>query len=122
MQVIKKQKEIMQIHYFLSFTFVDEKDNGRGFCFACDKNGRVIENNDDLDKCLNGEYNVKNDGVVKYISTHIEPAQIKCNCGNIINLKELENKCSCGLVYKKEPDALEKQMWFAISERWEKTI
>ena len=79
-------------------------DAGSGFSFPCDKNGNLLNLNpaakEYLEKCLNGTFDVIDDGICPYTHSWTEPAEARCHCGHVIQLASFTNTCEkCGRDY-----------------------
>jgi len=104
MNILTTRRELVEhVAYVRSFHWRD--DPGAGFSFDCDESGAIdraalypeaIEN---LDKCLDGSFDVVDDGVEKREWQHWEPAQGRCPCGEIVYLDHFTNTCRCGRDY-----------------------
>jgi hypothetical protein len=102
--ILTKRSEIVEcFEYSLGFEW--RESPGGGFSFDCDEHGNVdraalypeaIEN---LDKCLDGTYDVRPEGVLKREWTYREPAIGKCHCGLEVVLDHFTNACRCGRDY-----------------------
>lgn len=101
--IIKESEHKVNVWYERVFDY--EGEPGCGYGFPCDKDGNLSPDlldvaYDNYKKCLAGvEHNGKkliDKGVVKYEQGYREPAQLKCNCGEVISLvNEYLGACSC---------------------------
>lgn len=75
-------------------------DPNAGFSFTCDAEGNVGElpeaARENYEKCISGEYDVIDQGVVSFIHRWQEPAAIECPCGCEVDLYGFTNTCECG--------------------------
>lgn len=104
MKIIRKSQWIHVESYGLDFDFKDKQDGG--FSFPCTKEGQLLmeeiqhpAGQENLRKCLSGEYDVIPQGVVDYSYNYFEHAQGQCSCGEIVDLLGFTNECKCGLEY-----------------------
>ena len=85
MEIISDSKLAKVIEYELEFTYNDQP--GSGYSFPCDKDGNVNRESlhtagqENLDKCLSGEYDVSPGQIVGRSYTVREPAIGICACG-----------------------------------------
>lgn len=95
--LLTTRQRITNTTYARHFTWRDTP--GAGFSFDCDEQGNILsagfapEALDNLAKCLDGTFDVTDDGVVTYTNTYIEPATIRCSCGEIVALEHFTNTC-----------------------------
>jgi len=101
--LVTHSKRVHCVEYGLSFGWREHPD--AGYSFDCDENGVVdrsklypeaIEN---LNKCLDGTFDVIAEGVVKREWSYREPAVGKCSCGAQVFLNHFTNTCECGRDY-----------------------
>lgn len=102
MEIIKEAKRVTNKTYALDFEYRNE--SGSGFSFDCDKHGNLKELNpeamENYQKCVSGEYDVVFNGVKEYSNTYTEPAEGKCDCGQLVTLYGFTNTCEgCGADY-----------------------
>lgn len=101
MEIIKQRERVEVESYMLCFSWKDSP--GSGFSFPCDKEGNVESMNpdaqDNLDKCLNGTYDVIAKGVENYSYSYTSPKIGKCHCGREVQLDHFTNTCDCGADY-----------------------
>ena len=103
--MMKPSKRITVTEYRRSFIW--REDPGSGFGFDCDEHRNIdIEKlqepaREKLRKCLNGEYDVIDEGVIKHVYSYIEPGEIDCvNCKETVVLhSSWLNTCECGIDY-----------------------
>lgn len=81
--IIKHAERKERITYCRSFVYT--ADPGAGFSFDCDKEGNLLNPTgvhlETFNKCLSGEYDVIDTGIVEYRSTYTELAVLLCDCG-----------------------------------------
>lgn len=72
-------------------------DPNAGFAFNCDKEGNVLNLQDaaqeNYNKCLSGEYDVIDQGVIPFVHRWTDPAAIECPCGAEVELYGFTNTC-----------------------------
>lgn len=103
-QIIKQSERIHHVEYEFSFQWAD--DPGSGFVFPCDEQGNIFMDQlqlpglENLQKCLDGTYNVLPGKLEKLEWSYTEPAILKCDCGREVYLDNtLANSCECGREY-----------------------
>lgn len=104
-EIIKPTKIIRMVEY--SRKFVWRNDHQSGFSFDCDEHGNILTKDfqepalKNLDKCLKGEYDVIDCGIVRYEYGQIEPSVLRCDCGAELVLYDpfLETCEKCGADY-----------------------
>jgi hypothetical protein len=103
-EIISKGQRITVEEYALCFDWKNEP--GSGFSFPCDKQGKLDLvkihpiGQENLTKCLNGEYEVTSRGVRDYSYAYREPARGRCSCGRVVVLEDpMTNTCDCGQEY-----------------------
>jgi len=86
--------------------FSYRKDPGSGFAFPCDEKGHVdlmslpIDALDNYRKCVDGEYNVVDEGVRQYKKAPEPQAEGHCLCGEAVALDRFTCPCQgCGREY-----------------------
>lgn len=103
--IVTPSQLIHCVEYGLSFRWRGERDSG--FSFDCDEMAHVdrsklapeaIEN---LNKCLDGTFDVIFEGVQKREWHYREPAIGRCSCGEEVWLEHFTNTCKCGRDYDK---------------------
>jgi hypothetical protein len=103
MNIVRRRQMVQVERYALGFEWNDMP--GAGFSFPCDKQGNILQNEmcpeawQNLEGCLSGEYAVISQGVKDYSYTYWEPAQGRCSCGEMVELLDFTNTCSCGFEY-----------------------
>lgn len=103
LELVKKSERKTRIDYYREFSF--RLEHGRGCSFPCDKNGKLHDDmcqsaKQNYENCMNGTYDVIDNGIVPYTTSWIEHAQGKCECGHIITLATFTNTCEkCGRDY-----------------------
>jgi len=102
MKIISKRELVECVAYSHSFEWRDKP--GAGFSFPCDKDGKLDGLNpcaqENLDKCLSGEYDVVDHGIEQHEWTYREPAVGVCEeCGEEVALAHFTNTCECGADY-----------------------
>jgi hypothetical protein len=92
------------VTYYRHFHWKD--DPGAGFLFPCDERGNVDmvmlsePGRKNYEKCIDGNYNVVDDGVRANRDTWREPAVGRCHCGEEVVLSGFTNTCEkCGTDY-----------------------
>lgn len=77
-----------------------------GFSFPCDDSGNVdVETLHpaalaNYQKCLNGTFDVVDEGVITFERSYRHPSVIRCeSCGNPVALGNFTNPCECGVDY-----------------------
>lgn len=99
---ISQSRYVETTFYFLDFQRVE---GGGGFCFPCDKDGKIEVLNPDgqknYDDCISGKVKVIRVGVRPYHNRYREPAVIECNhCRCHVVLDDfMTNRCKCGTFY-----------------------
>lgn len=104
------------VHYSHGFTW---RDGRGGYSFDCDESGNVEHKNDAAKdnylKCLDGTYDVVNEGIERYVSSYRHRAIIKCRgCKNgEVSLANFTNTCGdCGADYNMSGQRLSpRQFW-----------
>jgi hypothetical protein len=103
-EIIKHPHFETHVEYTRHFTW--RNDPGRGFAFPSDERGEV-----DLEQlkpeglinyrgCIDGSYDVIDDGPVKYEWEVKRPGILKCECGEEVEFHEFTNTCDkCGRDY-----------------------
>jgi hypothetical protein len=103
-EFIRLSKRIERVDYEHLFAWTNTP--GSGFAFPCDEHGNVKL--DDLSpraaenyrKCVSGEFDVVDEGIVRYPHAYLEPAAIRCCCGRELELPDgWLNTCECGRDY-----------------------
>jgi hypothetical protein len=101
MTIIRDAQEIIETTYEREFIWRDNPD--AGFSFPCDQEGNLINPNevslDKYQKCIKGEYDVIDKGIVKYTRRYRQPAVLLCSCGLEVELRRFTNTCDCGADY-----------------------
>lgn len=104
MKIIRERERITVQQYERSFTWVDHPDGG--FSFPCDAEGTVDVSalfdfgRENYQKCIDGTYNVIDNGAVLYEHTYTLPAVLLCICGETVHLEDaLYNMCTCRRFY-----------------------
>jgi hypothetical protein len=103
MHIVRTSQTVKVEVYALTFEW--KAMPGAGFSFTCDKKGTLLRDTlpalaqENLEKCLSGEFAVTSQGVKDYSYTYLEPAQGCCSCGRIVELADFTNTCDCGLEY-----------------------
>jgi hypothetical protein len=117
---IRHQAERVRVELWrLEFDYLASP--GSGFSFDCDRNGRIdytklcYEAQQNLDKCIHGEYPVDKGRIVDISYTYRQAAILECNCGEVIDLEDvLTNECpKCGRLYSGSGESL------APIEQWD---
>lgn len=103
-RIIKERWIEEYVRYWHDFTFANDPD--RGFSFDCDEAGNpfpmeepALEN---YQKCINGEYNVVDNGIQECHARIKHPAIMECedpSCRAHIELEGFTNTCQCGIDY-----------------------
>jgi len=98
MEIIQKSQRVQVERYALDYEWNDTP--GAGFSFPCDKDGNLLMDEipetarENLNKCLNGEYPVKAEGVKDYSYSYFQAAIGKCICSRLVTLDDaLTNTC-----------------------------
>lgn len=96
MKIIRKRERKTKIEYNLSFSW--KHDPSSGFSFPCDEKGKLLlplskaaEAN--YNNCINGKYDVINEGIRKHSWTYTEPSIGLCSCGEEVYLDSFTNTC-----------------------------
>jgi hypothetical protein len=110
-KIIEKAETLTTTTYSRDFRWNDAPE--AGFSFPCDSNGRVDPTSmapaaqENLQKCLDGTYNVTDEGVRQYTNTYTTPAILLCGCGETVSLDGFTNTCAaCGADYSKDGNLL----------------
>jgi hypothetical protein len=97
MKIIKPRRDIENKEYERSFAWRDYHHLSAGFSFSCDADGNFLpmvpaaEAN--LQRCLDGTYDVIDEGIRCRKWTHTEPAVGQCRCGAEVELDGFTNTC-----------------------------
>lgn len=113
-KIIEESKYVTETWYERTFEF--EGSPNCGYSFDCDKDGNLSKELcdaaiDNYKRCLKGgiEWNGKkliDKGIIQRKQTYRQPAQLKCNCGEIIPLvNEYMGACSCPVC----------EQWYSLS-------
>lgn len=102
MKIIKQRERVTDIYYTHDFYWKD--DPSGGFTFPCDENGVSLQLNpcavNNYKKCINGEYDVIDQGIIKHTSNYMSAAIGVCSCGCKVELSNFTNTCDrCGKDY-----------------------
>jgi len=103
MKILEHSKTVHVECYQRSFYW--SNDSNSGFGFYCDKDGTIIteeasENRiANYEKCLNGTYDVIDEGVKDCSHSYFVHSIGECSCGRQIELAHFTNDCECGLLY-----------------------
>jgi len=95
--IIKKRERIETVEYQRSFDWRDRP--GSGFSFDADVEGNVDaaklnpSARENYEKCVSGEFDVVDKGLVVYRNVYTEPAVLKCDCGAHMSLDGFTNTC-----------------------------
>ena len=101
MEIITQREAKTEKHHNRDFA----TGEGSGYSFPCSKEGVIAtpehpEGRENLRKCLAGELDVEDEGVVSWTNHWTESAVGKCSCGREVVLSDpLDNSCDCGLCY-----------------------
>jgi hypothetical protein len=108
--LVTRSRRVECVEYVLEFTC--RECPSAGFSFECDKHGAVDRDTlypeavENLDKCLDGTFDVIAEGVRKREWSYREPAVGKCSCGSMVVLDHFTNACQCGRDYNSSGDLL----------------
>ncbi len=92
MRIIREKQRIEHVRYDRAFEWVDRP--GAGFGFTCDEQGNPTEPaSDNLRRCLDGTFAVRDCGVRVTRWSHVEPAVGLCSCGAEVELESFTNTC-----------------------------
>jgi hypothetical protein len=96
MKIIRQRERKTKTEYNLSFYWKDEPN--AGFGFDCDEKGKLLPFDNEYAKenynnCINGKYDVINEGVKKHTWSYIDCAIGKCICGEEVYLDSFTNTC-----------------------------
>ena len=101
MEIIKKAERVHVTEYYHDYRW--NHDENSGFSFECDKDGNIDEASKNegamynLERCRNGEYNVKYNGIKTREHSYMEPAVGICRCGEKVSLHYDDIACGkCG--------------------------
>jgi hypothetical protein len=106
LELISLRRRIFRVSYERYFEWNDM--SGAGFGFNCLEDGQILwplhePANENLRKCLSGEYAVTDQGIRKFESSYIEPAVGRCQCGRDVVLDGDTRgegiDCECGRIY-----------------------
>ncbi len=101
--IIQERENGISVTYARCFEW--RNDPGAGFSFECDEHGTIVPSKhesgrENLRKCLTGEYDVIDKGIVTYRSRYSCPAIGRCTCGAEVVLSQSDNDCEkCGAIY-----------------------
>jgi hypothetical protein len=92
--IIKHRETVNCVTYYHAYFYPGTES---GFQFPCDANGKIEPlqpaGQENLDKCLNGTYNVVDAGVIKFEHSYTTPAVCECACGCEVELSGFTNTC-----------------------------
>ena len=121
MEIVQRSHHTYVERYALLFAWNDTPK--AGFSFPCTKEGIVesglpLPAQDNLKKCLSGEYAVTPQGVVDCSYTYFQASIGRCECGEIIELADFTNTCECGREYNSSgqllaPRSQWEEPWYA---------
>lgn len=104
MRIIHRSQRIEDVTY--SRTFHWRTSPGSGFGFPCDEQGTIDiaalaePARANLTDCLDGTFDVVDDGVQRYVNRYTEPAVGECDrCRREVELGRFTNECECGADY-----------------------
>jgi hypothetical protein len=103
MKIIRKRKTVQYTLYRRVFDYHDRP--GSGFSFPCDAHGELDlyempeEACKNFQRCLNGELDVIDRGVVWLNADYTQSAAGQCDCGVVVELTGFTNTCECGADY-----------------------
>ena len=123
MKIFKQRERVALVNYSHDFCWKDEPSGG--FTFPCDENGVLLKLNpcaeDNYKKCVDGEYDVVNEGIRKHTSSYMSPAIGVCSCGCKVELANFTNTCEkCESDYNLNGDLLapRTQWGYETGESW----
>jgi hypothetical protein len=86
--ILRYSEMKLEYDYFLEFKLND--GTSRAFSFPCNEAGDLNsipeEAQENLNKCLDGTYDVTRRGVVRYERSYRVPALARCECGKKLEL------------------------------------
>ena len=99
MKIVENSKTVHVECYQRFFHWSD--DSTSGFGFYCDKDGTITTDTRiaNYEKCLNGTYDVVDDGIKDCSHSYFVNSIGECSCGRQIELAHFTNECKCGLLY-----------------------
>ena len=102
-KITTPRRTIETVTHYLAYSFGND---GCGFNFPCDKDGKIIYEGmqvcalANLERCEKGEDGITFDGLKTHTSSYRAPAEALCSCGRTIYLDDpLDNECECGKCY-----------------------
>lgn len=101
MKITKHRERVEIVEYARRFVF--RNDPNYGFSFDCDEHGnldvpKLVREN--YEKCVRGEHDVIDEGIVKFVRHYNDPARGLCKCGREVVLDGFTNTCDgCGRDY-----------------------
>lgn len=94
-QIISKAQRVTDVTYARCFEW--RTMPGAGFSFPCNAVGTVAQLNpaaqENLEKCVDGTYDVVDQGVQEYTNRYTIAAVLKCDCGAKVQLDGFTNTC-----------------------------
>jgi uncharacterized CHY-type Zn-finger protein len=117
-------------HYSHDFRNSGEGAFG-GFSFECDKDGKVDVKSlnpaalKNYNGCINGTFEVVDNGVAEYTSRYRHPSVIRCiDCRHEVTLGNFTNTCECGADYNNSGSKLvDRRLWGEeTGEHWTECI
>ena len=105
MQITKQRAHQSETCYCHEFSFCD--GTGAGYSFPCDRHGALLpdvcgDRKRNFILCLGGEIDgieILDLGVRSWELHYTEPAEGRCECGELVVLANFTNTCVCGKDY-----------------------
>jgi len=113
MTITSPRRTVECVEFQRSFTWRD--DPGAGFGFPCHEDGTVLtlalSASVNYSQCLNGHFDVIDNGVQRLAWSYTEPAIGRCQCGAQVVL-DGDATCVCGREYNQSGQELApRHMW-----------
>lgn len=123
MKIISERRVEESVSYAHHFDY--RESPGGGYAFNCTEDGEYIGDNpegrENLRKCLAGEVDVVDKGILKYEHRYTHPAVGECeDCGAEVALGRFTCPCDCGADYNSSGQRLaDRSQWGAeTGEHW----
>lgn len=122
MKIIQEREIVEYVRYFREFTW---REGGGGFSFDCDAAGNLEnpspEALENFRKCVDGTFDVVDNGVREMRGTYTAPGVGRCDCGEEVELSRFTSTChGCGADYNSAGQRLApREQWgIETGERW----
>lgn len=108
-KIIKESRRVDSKSHYRLF----ERKGGSGYSFPCDASGNVDNpSNSNYLFCLSMPEELVDKGVITYENNYREPAELECDCGEVIELTNFTNTCGCGADYNQSGQRLaDRSQW-----------